>query len=561
MAFGLPFKQLIFSVFLVVVSASGDGFLSGRRGHMTSSVSEFRSAMEHVLGCGGDVEHEHLQALTKKLMPMWRVLPKADGGLVEWKMVRFLAHRYFVQKSSLLIRGFEPIRQINSSSIGAAQIIETHVPSMVSATMQSEQATTKYSLGEVVTMIATLDQLIRDDEATRLEKVYRILHLSPQDVMPASRLTDVLETYMLLFIMDGDQETLDELLATPTLRSEVIPKWADIQTFVNGLVKETEFGRHQFPKHGHASVSWYGLYSFVDGHGIVSRITESFASFWEDECQTVKRSLVALDRSGTGRVSLTSFYAANSNGEWRFGESEGYLRDLGALDESSAVRGKQVIIPNYLQGASNCIVATHHFLVCCVSECEVVLNEIEESVGGPFGQPEDILSLISGITGFDDESTKIDIVLRDQLQRIAETHGGKVPLHGRLFTQWLHYAFPRECPFPHRTGSRTAHAPHQYGNESLATDNEIASHAAADNQSTSVQSDLDDVEWMSQWSQEEELLTDDVLQLEKPWGTSRNGVFAFGAVLLVLFPAFFFGVSASQARGNRCEWATKSHMV
>ena len=35
--------------------------------------------------------------------------------------------------------------------------------------------------------------------------------------------------------------------------------------------------------------------------------------------------------------------------EWRFGESEEYLRQLGALDETSPWIGKQVMIPNYLQ--------------------------------------------------------------------------------------------------------------------------------------------------------------------------------------------------------------------
>merc|ERR1740129_2739471 len=32
-------------------------------------------------------------------------------------------------------------------------------------------------------------------------------------------------------------------------------------------------------------------------------------------------------------------------------------------------------------------------------------------------------------------------------------HRGKVPLYGRLFAQWLHHAYPRECPFPHLSGS------------------------------------------------------------------------------------------------------------
>merc|ERR1740123_195247 len=117
----------------------------------------------------------------------------------------------------------------------------------------------------------------------------------------------------------------------------------------------------------------------------------------------IKSSLVALDKTGTGRVSLSDFYGANADGEWRFGESESYLRELGALDESSAWRGKQVIIPNYLQGTSNCIVSTQNYLVCCINECEEILGEIEAAVGAPVAQPDNILELIQNTTNYDDE--------------------------------------------------------------------------------------------------------------------------------------------------------------
>merc|ERR1719343_412144 len=40
-----------------------------------------------------------------------------------------------------------------------------------------------------------------------------------------------------------------------------------------------------------------------------------------------------------------------------------------------------------------------------------------------------------------------------RLNEIANYHGGEVPLHGRLFAQWMHHAYPRECPFPHESGS------------------------------------------------------------------------------------------------------------
>merc|ERR1712039_599952 len=39
--------------------------------------------------------------------------------------------------------------------------------------------------------------------------------------------------------------------------------------------------------------------------------------------------------------------------------------------------------------------------------------------------------------------------LVSKLHGIAAKHKGVVPIHGRLFAQWLHFAFPLECPYPH----------------------------------------------------------------------------------------------------------------
>ena len=35
------------------------------------------------------------------------------------------------------------------------------------------------------------------------------------------------------------------------------------------------------------------------------------------------------------------------------------------------------------------------------------------------------------------------------------TNQGTVPLHGRLFAQWVHHASPRECPLPSHCGKRS----------------------------------------------------------------------------------------------------------
>merc|ERR1719327_407851 len=159
-----------------------------------------------------------------------------------------------------------------------------------------------------------------------------------------------------------------------------------------------EFSRQRAPTLGHGPAALAGQYSFEDAHEAVTGITKKFASFWESECQLIKESLVALDKTGTGRVSLSDFYGANADGEWRFGESESYLREMGALDETSRWRGKQVIIPNYMQAASNCIVSTPHYLVCCQNHCESLLEEIELAVGAPMASPSELLAVVGNMT-------------------------------------------------------------------------------------------------------------------------------------------------------------------
>merc|ERR1719231_965661 len=102
------------------------------------------------------------------------------------------------------------------------------------------------------------------------------------------------------------------------------------------------------------------------------------------------------------------------------------------------------------------------------------MNQIEDSVQAPMASPDDILKPLINMTTFDDdEPPKLSGSLRAQLQRIAETHGGKLPLHGRLFAQWLHYVFPRECPFPHKVGAHTAQSPMEFGDSYIATESEV----------------------------------------------------------------------------------------
>merc|ERR1719433_2069986 len=125
---------------------------------------------------------------------------------------------------------------------------------------------------------------------------------------------------------------------------------------VEGAVSALEYARWQAPGLGAGHATFEGRFTFEDALEVAKSISRNFGSFWETQCQDTKASLLALDAAKTGRVRLPDFYGANKEGEWRFGESEAYLRELGALDETSSWRGKQVIVANYMQAASNCVV-------------------------------------------------------------------------------------------------------------------------------------------------------------------------------------------------------------
>jgi hypothetical protein len=288
-----------------------------------------------------------------------------------------------------------------------------------------------------------------------------------------------------------------------------------------------DFERAKSPQAGFGKALMEGRYNFDDTHEVVGGITRSFQHYWESECASMKHQLVEMDRDGNGRVSLSDFYGTGMDQDWRFGESEDYLRQLGVLDESSPWRGKQVIIPNYLQAASNCIVSTSHYLVCCMNECEGLLGEIELQIGRPTASPEEIMEIVANLSSSsseDDEPPIFNQGFEEQLRNVAAPHGGQVPLHGRLFAQWLHYAFPRECPFPHKAGSYATHTltPTEFGTEYFATKEEMTRHAA-DSQGPG-QTGEGEEDFMTQWSAEEELFADYSNHLVAPWEQQGIGM-------------------------------------
>merc|ERR1740117_1138080 len=109
-------------------------------------------------------------------------------------------------------------------------------------------------------------------------------------------------------MMDGEEASIAVVLKNESVLDEAFPKWQDIKHFVAGEVRSVEFQRQRRPLAGHGQAALAGQFSFAEAHQAVGGFTKRFASFWESECQTIKESLLAFDKTGSGRITLSDFY-------------------------------------------------------------------------------------------------------------------------------------------------------------------------------------------------------------------------------------------------------------
>jgi len=292
--------------------------------------------------------------------------------------------------------------------------------------------------------------------------------------------------------------------------------------------------------------------------GFLSQISQRIASSTGDPQASAAVleaiQLFEMEHEGTGRVRLNNFYSGGMGGDWKFTESVEFLRNLGALDETDSEKPR-VIIANYISSPSNCIASSSFYSVCCMDECEGLLGHLERQIAAPEGTPARIGTLVSELSSSSVVAPrKLSATLNDRLGEIAATHGGSVPLHGRLFAQWMHHAFPRECPYPHLSGTTNPQTPDEWlestGEDTTATSAEMQVHV---DRVLSSPTEKGVNEMALPWSPEEELLVAREA-MKSDHGVTRNAVMfmavgsiAFGMVRSALAPR------ATISKGTGCE--------
>jgi len=409
---------------------------------------DFLNEIEPMLGS----EHrtfveKRLASIKQAMLPIFTAIPKNDYGSLSHSAAKYILSRTFVQRHAWSLKG---LAKATGSWDNAGQYIEHPIVSILKGKVPEKvfkllRSRTRhgFTLNELVVFAGTVEYLVHKESILRLDAAYRSLSLGRKDILSADEVEDAMDSYMSLYILGSQVSDLSKVSPSHvrTLRGNITnlyPGFPETQTFVREVQQSVVPEREQF--------------FFPEVANLVEEIGDRYGLWQDNECRTMKEDLLELeDKSvaGAGKVLLTDFYDAAANrGKWQFREHIDFLRAFGALDESDPQRPR-VIIPNYVHAPSNCVASSSYYHVCCVNECDELMGQLEAKLAKPEASPSEIIKSIEAMPSSTvSHNRTLPAYLLRHLQETADVHGGLIPIHGRLFGQWMHFAYPRECSYP-----------------------------------------------------------------------------------------------------------------
>jgi len=439
--------------------------------------------LAEVLGHGHGVDDTRLAKIREFLAPIFQALPKNRESRISPQVMRYSVQRYFSQ-NGWVVKGFEPYASASniSEATDSSQILQSKLPDYIRTALEEKFAHSGFSLEDVVVTVAAVERLTFDEVTRSIEQAFKLNSRATTDRLDLKSFSDVLGSYFIVDLLEGTSNEFSQHAQDKEVIRELYPHWDTTFEFMMDLIQSEEFVK--MPRRNPFTAN--DEYNFGDAIRVGQRISEEFGSWSNHECQEIKDSLVKMDVHRTGRVKLSQFYGRSEDGGWQFREASEYLRQLGALDESSTLQGAQVIIPNYISGMSNCVSSAPYYSICCLNECDRVFQHLEAVIPASTASTVDIIRAVESMPDtYSLEATNVSVSLRLKLEEVAAVHGGKVPIHGRLFAQWLHFVFPVDCPYPHLTGTVKPVIPTKFEealgeDATTASDEEVQQYLSSD---------------------------------------------------------------------------------
>jgi len=493
--------------------------------------------MENIFLAELDPGHSaSIQRVEEELRPLFTALPKSATGRLDTSTVRYALHRYFVEQHGWFIKGLDHQGGAPNSSFSGS-IMKDRAPSYIQGLFEQSLQGKGFGLHEIAAFAATLTDIIQGEAIGDLQHVFTSLDLPKDEFLMRDDSDYAIKAYLITYFGDRFAKDKAGLKSLERRLIRIYPGWKDSFIFAKDLRFAHELSqstRHNpFVEHRD---------TFNDVASFVREFVHSFGRFQNTECVDLKRRLVDMEHAGSGRVRLSRFYKDGvEKGDWTFMNSVAYLRMLGALDETDP-NNPIVIIPNYINSRANCISHSGFYSLCCLDECEGLMRVLEREIAGPSAVPARIAGVVSGLRSDTvDAPRNLSTKSLTRLNDIAAYHDGVVPLHGRLFAQWMHHAYPRECVFPQISGTTDPMSQnewnHRFGFKSDATKDEMLSYVNSYNDAGAADYGKD-VEDLLPWDFVEELVVS-----HKPptvptlgFATLWRPLMAFAALVAVVKP-------------------------
>lgn len=480
--------------------------------------------IEGVISEGRGMDDARLTQLQELLRTTFLSMPKNEHGNLGHVAVRYVLHSYFVQRHAWSVRGLGG----GTSRDEGASTLQDKMQEFVQGAFERRLGAKGLNLHELAVLAATYENLIHTESMHRLNHTMRLLFQTQRHEFSVSAVDDILDVYMMGYIMNLNFTRLapNHVDVIKKHVDSIYPEWNETRSFLRDVRQRRSMGIHYFSR--------------VDVESMLEAVNDEYGRWQNSHCVDLKTKLLALeDRSigfnGSGRVRLTDFYrSALHEGNWQFSESREYLAQVGALDNYDPSIPR-VVIPNYIAGPGNCLASSKFYAVCCISECEDLMEHIEHRFAAPAASPDDVLGFVSQLSSSSVAAGRVvQPALVERLTDIASHHGGVVPIHGRLFAQWMHHAYPRECPYPHVSGTTKLQSPQDFAEEHnlvpVATKAEMQEIVAT-------MKDVDGISGddVTVWTHHEELYTSDHVSVnqyrKRPvWVSLRPIVYACALV-------------------------------
>jgi hypothetical protein len=405
-----------------------------------------REAIERSLMAELKLDSARLQHFEDELRPMYTSLPKNENGLLDPPAVRYALHRYFVHKHGWNVVGLDPLGQ-SWNTTDAAGAGKGKVPAYVQGLLEKRQQGKGMPLHDVAAFAATMLDFVHNEALADVMDLYKALELETDGPVTQAQADRVVQGYILQ-ILDGNMtvESDADVDKMEHNLNEWFPDYPDFVMWAEDARKTKSFERLQ--------TSLVPQDTSLDGViADVNTLNDHLFQYQDIECRRIKAGMMDLQHGDSGRVLLADFYAAGLKGEFLFVEHPQWLRNNGAIDDTDP-NHPSVIISNFLISKANCLTETSFHSVCCMDECQGLLSHLESAIAAPVATPARIAELIAGLPSDTiDAPRNLSSALMSRLGEISDLHDGHIPLHGRLFAQWMHHAYPLECPYPHASGT------------------------------------------------------------------------------------------------------------